>query len=69
VTRDEHLQRIYITASQKRGKQHGLVLLCSGPECHGAEMFAPGLTVGHVLVVANQHIDDVGPADDDQPSG
>jgi hypothetical protein len=61
VTRDEHRQAIYVTASVKRGKRTGLVMLCSGPECGGAEMFAPSLRVGDVLAAADAHIDAVDP--------
>jgi uncharacterized protein (DUF983 family) len=58
VTRDEHLAAILIVSSAKRGKRHGLLMLCSGPDCGGAEMFARGLKVPDVLAAANAHIDD-----------
>lgn len=61
MTRDEHRRAIYVTASQKRETRFGLVLLCSGPNCHGAEMFAAGLTVADVLAAADAHIDSVDP--------
>lgn len=58
MTRDEHLAAILIVGSAKRGKRHGLLMLCSGPDCGGAEMFARGLKVADVLAAANAHIDD-----------
>lgn len=56
MTRDEHLKAIYIASSRKIGKSTVLVMLCSGPECGGAEMFArpDAFDVG---VQANTHID------------
>lgn len=64
MTRDQHLRAIYITGSVKRGKRDGLLMLCSGPECGGAEMFAPGRTAADVVSAADGHIDDV---DQDEP--
>lgn len=58
MTREEHLKAIYIVSSAERGRNSGLLMLCSGPDCGGAEMFARGLTVGAVVAAANVHIDD-----------
>lgn len=66
MTRDEHLKHILIVGSQTRGKRHGLLMLCSGPECAGAEMFARGLKVADVLVAAEAHIADC-EADESEP--
>lgn len=56
MTREEHLKAIYIAGAAKRGKTMGLLMLCSGPECGGAEMFArpDAFDVG---VQSNAHID------------
>lgn len=56
MTRDDHLKKIYVVGSAKRGKTTGLVLLCAAPECAGAEMFSR-LTVADVLAEANAHVD------------
>jgi hypothetical protein len=56
MTREEHLKAIYIVGSKKRGKVHGLLMLCSGPECGGAEMFARP-TAADVSAEANAHVD------------
>jgi hypothetical protein len=57
VTREEHMRSIYIVGSAKRGKREGLLMLCSGPECGGAEMFAER-NAGAVAAAANAHIDE-----------
>lgn len=59
MTREEHLKALYILGTKARGKTSGLLLLCSGPDCGGAEVFAPGLTVGAVSEAANRHIDEM----------
>lgn len=59
MTREEHLKAVYVMGTAKRGKRDGLLLLCSGAECGGAEVFVPGLTVGAVLVAANAHVDEM----------
>lgn len=56
MTREEHLRAIHITGSRKVGNSIVLVMLCSGPECAGAEMLARP-TVGDVATEANAHID------------
>lgn len=66
MTREEHRRAIYIVSSAKRGKFTGLLMLCSGPDCGGAEMFAPRLTVAAVVAAADAHIDAVDP---DEPGG
>lgn len=58
MTSEEHLAAIYIISSQKRGRTSGLLALCSGPDCAGAEVYVAGLTVGKVLAAANRHIDE-----------
>lgn len=58
MTREEHLKAIRIVGSAKRGKTIGLIMLCSGPECGGAEMFARS-TAADVGVEANAHIDKI----------
>lgn len=60
MTREEHLRAIYVIASQRRGKRAGLLMLCSGPDCAGAEVFALSHTVGAVLEAAARHIDEMG---------
>lgn len=56
MTREQHLRAIYIVGSAKRGKVDGLVMLCSGPDCGGAEMFARH-TAADVGAEANAHVD------------
>lgn len=58
MTRDEHLKSIYIVGSAKRGKVDVLLMLCSGPECGGAEMFARR-TAADIVAESNAHIDKV----------
>jgi hypothetical protein len=58
VTREEHRKAIYMVGAQKRGNRNGLLMLCSGPECGGAEMFIRGITVDAVIAAADAHIDD-----------
>lgn len=58
MTREEHLKAIYIVGSVKRGKVNGLLMLCSGPECGGAEIFARR-NAADVGAEANAHIDKV----------
>lgn len=62
MTRDEHLKAVYVVGSATRGKTTGLLMLCSGPECGGAEMFATGLTAFDVAAAANAHIGEVNPS-------
>lgn len=59
MTREEHLRAIYIIGSQKRGNRTGLLMLCSGPECGGAQMFAAGLTAAAVATAADTHTDEI----------
>lgn len=59
MTREEHLRAIYLAGSAKRGNRNGLLMLCSGPDCGGAEMFTPGPTVADVMAAADAHIDAV----------
>lgn len=56
MTRDEHLRAIYVVGSEKVGKVSVLVMLCSGPDCAGAQMFSR-LTVADVLAEASAHVD------------
>jgi hypothetical protein len=56
VTRDEHLKAVYVVGTAMRGKTAGLLMLCSGPECGGAEMFAAGLTADDVAAAADAHM-------------
>lgn len=58
MTREEHLRAVTIVGSAKRYKRAGLLLLCSGLDCGGAEMFAAGHSVAVVLAAANAHIDE-----------
>lgn len=58
MTRDEHLRVIRIVGTATRGKRIGLLLLCAGPECGGAEQFARGLSVADVVDAAGRHLDD-----------
>lgn len=58
MTREEHLKAIYITGSRRVGSRTMLVLLCSGPDCGGAEMLARP-NAAAVEVEANAHIDKV----------
>lgn len=58
MTRDEHLRAIRVVGSVKRGKRFGLLMLCSGPECGGAEVFAGGLSAADVATAAERHIDE-----------
>ena len=51
-----HREAVRIVASQKRGKRLGLLMLCAAPECHGAEVFAPGHSVADVVAAADAHI-------------
>ena len=57
MTREEHLRAITVVGSSKRFKRIGLLMLCSGPDCGGADMFAMGLSVAAVVTAANAHID------------
>lgn len=66
MTRDEHMRAIRIVGSAKRGKRLGLLMLCCGPECAGAEMFATGLAAADVVTAADAHIQQTyGPATGD----
>ncbi len=56
MTREEHLRAVHIVGSRTIGKGSALVLLCSGPECAGAEMLARP-TAGDVYAEACAHID------------
>ncbi len=56
MTRDAHLQAIHIVGGRKTGKATILVMLCSGPNCAGAEILARA-TAGDVTTEANAHID------------
>jgi hypothetical protein len=56
MTRDQHLKAIYITGTRKLGKNTVLVMLCSGPDCGGAEMLAR-INAYDVTTEANTHID------------
>lgn len=56
VTREEHLKAVYVVSSRKLGKSTVLVMLCSGPECGGAEMLAHP-NAFDVGVQATAHID------------
>ncbi len=56
VTREEHLKAIYVVGSRKVGKRTMLVMMCSGPECGGAEILAH-YTAADVGTEANAHID------------
>lgn len=57
MTREEHLRAIYIVGSKKVGSNRTvLIMLCSGPECGGAEMFAR-CTAGDVAAEAGTHVD------------
>ena len=58
MTREDHLKAIYIVGSAKRGKAIGVLMLCSGPDCGGAEMFARP-TAADVGAKANAHIDEM----------
>lgn len=57
MTREEHRRAVYIVGSATRNKRPGLLLLCSGPECGGAEVFVPGLTAAAVAAATDAHID------------
>lgn len=61
MTRDEHLRVIYIVNSVTRGKRQGLLMLCGGPECGGAEMFVPGRSAWDVATVSAAHLNDTYP--------
>jgi hypothetical protein len=58
MTREEHLQAIKIVGSEQRHKRLGLLLLCSGPDCAGASMFADGRNAAAVATASNAHIDE-----------
>lgn len=58
MTREEHLRAIYLVGTVRRGKRLGLLMLCSGPECGGAEVFAGGLSAADVATAAERHIDE-----------
>lgn len=60
MTRDEHMRAIRVVGTSKREKRIGLVLLCSGPECGGAEVWVPGLSAADVAAGAAQHLDTYG---------
>lgn len=55
MTREEHLKKIMIVGTRKLGKSTALVMLCSGPECGGAEMLSR-CSVGDAVTAAGVHI-------------
>lgn len=56
MNREKHLKAISIVGSGKRYKRYGLILLCSGPDCAGAEMFADGINVASVMTATDAHV-------------
>lgn len=58
MTREDHLRAIHVTGFTQVGKRMVVVMLCAGPDCAGAQMFAR-LTVADVLARANTHIDEM----------
>jgi hypothetical protein len=59
VTREEHLRAIKIIASKRRGKRIGLLALCSGPDCDGAEVWIAGISIGDAVDAGDKHIAEV----------
>ncbi len=57
MTRDEHLKKIYVTGSRTVNKAAVLMMLCSGPDCAGAQMLTAGLTAADVAAEASAHVD------------
>lgn len=57
MTREEHLRAITIVGNTRRYKRIGVLMLCSGPDCGGAEMFADSPNAAAVATAANTHID------------
>lgn len=56
MTREEHLKAIWVVNSRKVGNHMLLVMLCSGPDCGGAEILARR-TAADIAAEANAHID------------
>lgn len=56
MTREEHLKAIKLVGTRVVGKRTMLVMLCSGPDCGGAEMLAH-YTAYAVGAEADAHID------------
>lgn len=59
MTRAQHREAVYIVGTDTRGKVFGLILVCHGPDCGGAEMFARP-TVGDTVAKVEAHIDEMG---------
>lgn len=55
MTQEQHLRAIWIVGSRKIGKRTVLVMLCSGPDCGGAEILAQP-NAADVGAEANAHI-------------
>lgn len=66
MNREEHLKAIRIVGAATRGKTNGLVMMCSGPTCGGAEMFARR-TAADVAAEAGAHIDKMDAEDVESP--
>ncbi len=56
MKRDAHLRAIHVVGHRTLGKGSVLVMLCSGPNCAGSEIFARP-TAGDVAAEANAHVD------------
>lgn len=56
MTREQHRAKIYVVGSRRVASRTVLVMLCSGPDCGGAEILSR-LTVDDVLAQADAHID------------
>lgn len=56
MTQEQHLRAIWIVGSRKIGNRTVLVMLCSGPDCGGAEVLAQP-NAADVAAEAHAHVD------------
>ncbi len=56
MTREEHLKAVKVVGSRQVGARIMVVMLCSGPECGGAELLAHH-DAHDIGVEASAHVD------------
>lgn len=56
MTREQHLKAIMVVGWEKRGKVMVLRMLCSGPDCGGAEILSR-MNAADIGAEAAEHID------------
>lgn len=67
MTREQHLKAIFIVGTKKVGNTLGLTMMCSGPDCDGAQMFARR-NAADVAAEANAHVDKAATYDAEDPT-